>query len=264
MASKTWYLNQINNALVWQPSQTGIATGINASTTSIFNISFERPTQYGWIDQTFTGGSQIPDNQLSGSLPSWSSSAGTSLTSGTFVRNVIGGTSEQLVVDNGIALLYPYNTVFDAGQWTLDIDIRNIRDVNPRMDLRIGARILAGGFDTTFNQWTPHSNYSSPGNVPMYSDASLTTSITEAESQLESNLSGSSVTTMNISWYCDRFEITGDELGSGDGYLMIGVYVKLDQSSRTRNNEGVEFIYGTSSSSTLTSPNVRKKIRATQ
>ena len=261
MASKTWYLNQINNALVWQPSLTGIPTGTNGSTTSIFNISRESGTQYGWIDQTYTNSNEIPDSLLSPSLPTWGALAGTSLTSGTFVDNT--GASEQLVVDNGIALLYPYNTFFDAGQWTLDIDIINLRS-SGRLDLRLGARIFAGGFDTTFNQWIPRSGLSSPGAIPMYSDASLTTSITEAESQREINLSQSPATTMNISWYCDRFNTAGDELGSGDGYLMIGIYVKLDSSSRTRTNEGVQFVYGQSSSSTLTSPNVRKKIRVTQ
>ena len=260
MATKTWYLNQINNALVWQPSLTGVPTGTNSSTTSAWNVSRESGTQYGWMNQTFTGGSEIPDNNLSGSLPSWSVTAGTSLTTGTFTRNVTSGASEQLVVNNGIALLYPYNTKFDAGLWRLRLDVTNPR-ASPRMDMRMGARIFVGGFDTTSNQWVPASGYSSPGAVPMFSDASLTTSITEAESQREVNISAA---TMDIQWYCDSFSTTGDELGSADGYLMLGIYFKLDDSNRTRNSEGIEFIYGQSTSSELTSPNIRKKIRATQ
>ena len=261
MATKTWYLNQINNALVWQPSLTGVPTGTNSSTTSAWNVSRESGTQYGWMDQTFTGGSEINDNNLSGSLPSWSVTAGTSLTTGTFTRNVTSGASEQLVVNNGIALLYPYNTKFDAGQWSLSLDVQNIRTSRQRLDMRMGAQLFVGGFDTSTNQWVPASGYSSPGAVPMFSDAGLTTSITTAESQRETNMSAA---TMNISWYCDSFASAGDELGSADGYLMIGVYFKLDGSDQTRTNEGVEFLYGQSTSSELTSPNIRKKIRATQ
>jgi len=260
MATKNWYLNQVNNALVWEPSLSAVPTGSNPSTTSSWNVSREGGTQYGWMNQTFTGGSSIPDNQLSGSLPSWSTTASTSLTSGTFTRNVTSGASEQLVVDNGVALRYPYNTTFDAGLWRLRLDVSNVRG-SPRMDMRMGARIFVGGFETTFNQWIAASGYASPGAVPMFSDASLTTSITEAESQREVNMFDA---TMDIQWYCDSFSTAGDELGSGNGYLMLGIYFKLDSSTQTRNNEGVQFKYGQSTTSILTSPNIRKKIRATQ
>ena len=267
MASKTWYLEESNGYLYWSPTVSS-TTGTVDSSTRWFDLTRESGTQYAFMNN----GTDRDNSEFTTTLSNVQS-----LSSVTATQNVTGGvpnvepaSSGSIIHQEGICLLYPYNTVFDAGQWSLDLTIQNTRASSPRMDCRVGAFMLRGKWNEINNtSWVGQG--SNDGAIQMYSDANLTTTITTAESQLESNLSGTSPTTMQISWYCDRFALSGDwsSFRSGNGtywypFLFFPIYFKLDGSSRTRPNEGAVIQYGVSSGSTLVSPNIRKKIRVTQ
>ena len=266
MASKTWYLEQSNGYLYWSPTVSS-TTGTADSNTRWFDISRENGTQYAFMDN----GTDRDESQFTTTLSnvqSLSSVSATQTVTGG-VPNVDPASSGSIIHREGICLLYPYNTVFNAGQWTLNLTIQNTNS-NPRMDCRVGAFMLRGKWnEISTTRWVGQG--SNDGAIQMYSDANLTTTITTAESQFEQNLSGTSSTTMQISWYCDRFDLSGDWSSFRTGgaqtwypFLLFPIYLKLDNSSRTRNNEGAVIQYGVSSGSTLVSPNIRKKIRVTQ
>ena len=266
MATKTWYIDSKGfggattyTFLTGDISQ--IASGSNY-TNSGWNVGRTGAGNYALLDN----GSEVSRNSFSSGTPA-SSTSTFSETNSTF-NNTTNDTATTIIPQSGITFAFPYNAVFDTGDWTLTLDLQ----AQSRQWQGGGGRPIAKFWKSYFN---------SNGTWTQTQIQDLNAGSGWILGSTVSNLSSSASTTSTITLSPDAINpnsgwrepytrtYLGDktEASSRSGYLTVELAWEITTAiggGGANNNCDVKIMFGTNTESKLVSPNFRRKIYATQ
>jgi hypothetical protein len=264
MATRTWYLNEVNfgganNHVFWDRDLSSIPSGINYTSTG-WNVGRTSASNFALLEN----GSEVSRNTFSSTEPAATSSGTdtnvTTFTSQTVYGNCYDDNSVTLVPLKSIALLFPYNVVFEPGDFTFDFVVQANSRASGQGG-RVAVQLFRGFFEYASGTG---SNYDRTL-ITKYSGSSAT--LTWAVGTTVTNLTTTTAQTSSITYDAapllnpSSIELSGGKAAAGTAYLGCDVYWEITNSvggSGANNSCDVLLMYGTSGTK-FTSPNFRKR-----
>jgi len=258
MATKTWYLEQPSNGyLYFVEDSSAPASGVNYSNSG-WNVGRNGSGNYALM----SNGSEVSENSFSSGSPS--SSTTTDTTTDTTYNNTYNDTSTTVVPVSGITLAYPYNAVFDDGNWLLDLDVQ----ADNRSWSSGQGRIIGKMWYSVFNSngtWTQTQIVNVGVGTGWVNGSSISGLSTSSSQTCSIDFDPGGVLPETITLAANKSSSTAGKNSCGYLTFELAWEITVDMSGGGRNRAcDAMIMYGTNTSSTLTSPSFRKKIYATQ
>jgi len=262
MATKTWYLDSKNFGgsttyafLTGDLSQ--IAAGVNHTNTG-WNIGTTGSGNYALM----SNGSEVSRGTFSSGTPS--SSTSTNIETNSTFNNTYNDTETTIVPVSGISLVFPYNAVFDDGNWTLDLDVR----AESRSWSGGSGRIIGKMWYSVFNSngtWTQTQVVSVGVGTGWVNGTTISNLTTSTAQTCSIDFDPGGVLPETITLAANKSSSTAGK--NSCGYLTFELAWEIITAigGGGRNNScDVTLQTGTGTNSALTSPTFRKKISVTQ
>jgi len=262
MATKTWYLDSKSfggstTYAFFTGDLSQISSGVNHTNTG-WNMGRNGAGNYALMDN----GNEVSRNNFSSGTPS--SSTSTNIESNSTFNNTYNDTATTIVPVSGISLVFPYNAVFDDGNWLLDLDVR----AETRSWPAGAGRIIGKMWYSVFNSngtWT-QTQVINVGVGTGWVNGSTISNLTTSTAQTCSIVfDPGGVVPETITLAANKSSSTAGK--NSCGYLTFELAWEITTAigGRTIYNSCDAMLQtGTGTSSTLTSPTFRKKISVTQ
>ena len=261
MATRTWYLNEVNfgganNHVMWTRDTNDLTSGTNYSNTG-WNVGRTGRDNYALLDN----GAEVSRNDFSSTVPS--SLASTSVdtfTSQSVYGNCFDDNTVTLFHQSSIALAFPYNVQFDSGTFTFNFVVQADNRAAGQAG-KVALKLWKGYFDYNAGSGQefvrtqiPHyvGNSVFGGFVDGTTTGSITTSATQTSTVTFNPFNSSNLQPLIIE---------GNRTTGTNGYLVAEVYWHITSSvggGGGNNSCDVMLMHGTSGSN-FTSPNFRKR-----
>lgn len=261
MATRTWYLNEVNfggatNRSMWTRDVSDLTSGANYSDTG-WNVGRTNTDNYALL----VNGDEVSRNDFSSTVPS--SLASTSVdtfTSQSTYGNCFDDNTVTLIHQSSIAIAFPYNVQFDSGTFTFNFVVQAQSRAAGQAG-KVSLKLWKGYFDYNAGSGqefvqTQIPHYVGNSVVSGFIDGTTTGSITTSATQT-STVTINPFNSSNI----QPLIIEGNRTTGTNGYLVAEVYWHITSSvggGGGNNSCDVMLMHGTSGSN-FTSPNFRKR-----